>query len=65
MLRFTLDTQHEYADSIKVDILADESVPGNGMQTVVAATFYMTQAQFNDFVEQGQEWFAQDTEAQL
>ena len=58
MVKFKLDTQHEYEDSIKVDILAEEFVPGNGVQTVVAATFFMTKGQYAWLREQADEWFS-------
>lgn len=58
-LKFKLDPQHEYEDSIKMDILAEEHVPGNGVQQVIAASFFMTKEQFIGLVEDGSEWFNQ------
>jgi hypothetical protein len=54
MLRFSLDSQHEDEDSIKVDILAPDE---RGQHSLIAATFYMTKRDFLQFVEDGVKWF--------
>lgn len=57
MIRFHIDQHHEYEDSIHVEIQADECIPGNGVQTAIAATFFMTKDQFVKFVDEGMEYF--------
>jgi hypothetical protein len=57
MLKFKLNPQHEYEDSIHVEVMTEEHVPGNGVQTVIAFSFFMTKQQFDSLVEQGDEWF--------
>jgi hypothetical protein len=62
MVKFVLDSRHEYEDSIHVEIQTEEHIPGNGVQTVIAASFYMTKLQFDSLVEQGDEWFGHASE---
>jgi hypothetical protein len=60
MVKFKLDGQHEYEDSIRVEITAEEQVPGScdGVQTVIVAGFFMTRAQYEELRKDADEWFS-------